>query len=77
MLAQTTLRNILGTRTLSGVLSERDAIAYEMIKILDEATDPWGKSINNKLQPCPPYWLLAKTLSLIGYQTIKVSLWNE
>ena len=44
MLAQTTLRNILGTRTLSGILSEREEIAEEMLKILDEATDPWGKS---------------------------------
>ena len=43
MLAQTTLRNILGTRTLSGILSEREEIAEEMLKILDEATDPWGK----------------------------------
>ena len=44
MLAQTTLRNILGTRTLAGILSEREEIAEEMLKILDEATDPWGKS---------------------------------
>ena len=43
MLAQTTLRNILGTRTLSGILSEREEIAEEMLKILDEATDPWGE----------------------------------
>jgi len=42
LLAQTTLRNILGTRTLSGILAERDAISNEMLKILDEATDPWG-----------------------------------
>ena len=44
MLAQTTLRNILGTRTLAGILSEREEIAEEMLKILDEATDPWGKA---------------------------------
>jgi len=42
LLAQTTLRNILGTRTLAGILSERDAISGEMLTILDEATDPWG-----------------------------------
>ena len=45
MLAQTTLRNILGTRTLAGILSEREEIAEEMLKILDEATDPWGKLV--------------------------------
>ena len=42
LLAQTTLRNHLGTRTLSGILTDRDAIATEMQSVLDEATDPWG-----------------------------------
>lgn len=42
LLAQTTLRNILGTRSLSGILSERESIAGELLEILDEATDPWG-----------------------------------
>merc|ERR1719476_244648 len=45
LLAQTTLRNILGTRTLSGILAEREVIAEEMLKILDEATDPWGITV--------------------------------
>merc|ERR1711892_1121510 len=45
LLSQTTLRNILGTRTLSGILSEREEIAGEMLKILDEATDPWGITV--------------------------------
>ena len=49
MLAQTTLRNILGTRTLAGILSEREEIAEEMLKILDEATDPWGKGLTVRL----------------------------
>ena len=42
LLAQTTLRNILGTRSLSEILSEREGVANKMLKILDEATDPWG-----------------------------------
>lgn len=42
MLAQTTLRNMLGTRTLTGILSEREEIANEMQNILDRATDVWG-----------------------------------
>ena len=33
---------VVGTRTLSGILSEREAVASEMLAILDEATDPWG-----------------------------------
>ena len=45
MLAQTTLRNILGLRTLQGILSDREAIARELLKILDEATDPWGEDL--------------------------------
>ena len=44
LLAQTTLRNVLGTRTLSQVLSDRESIAKEMKEILDLATDPWGES---------------------------------
>ena len=42
LLAQTTLRNMLGTRTLAGILSERETIANGMQSTLDEATDPWG-----------------------------------
>ena len=42
LLAQTTLRNMLGTRTLAGILSEREMIAHGMQSTLDEATDPWG-----------------------------------
>ena len=49
MLAQTTLRNILGLRTLQGILSDREAIASELLKILDEATDPWGKGFTIRL----------------------------
>ena len=33
---------MLGTRTLSGILSEREEIAQEMLELLDKATDPWG-----------------------------------
>merc|ERR1711972_758039 len=32
LLAQTTLRNILGTRSLSGILSERESIAGELLE---------------------------------------------
>ena len=36
------MRNVLGTRNLGDILSEREAIASEMQEGLDEATDPWG-----------------------------------
>merc|ERR1712062_669273 len=42
LLAMTTLRNILGTRTLEGILNDRIRISSELLKIIDEATDPWG-----------------------------------
>ncbi|ESO96031.1 hypothetical protein LOTGIDRAFT_231818 [Lottia gigantea] len=42
LLAQTTLRNVLGTKNLTEILSERDAISQDMQNTLDEATDRWG-----------------------------------
>ncbi|NP_001161585.1 MEC2-like protein [Saccoglossus kowalevskii] len=42
LLAQTTLRNVLGTRNLSEILSDRETISHQMQTGLDEATDPWG-----------------------------------
>lgn len=45
LLAQTTLRNFLGTRTLAEMLSSRDAISMQMQAALDEATDPWGVKV--------------------------------
>uniref|UniRef100_A0A0N4ZIM7 PHB domain-containing protein n=1 Tax=Parastrongyloides trichosuri TaxID=131310 RepID=A0A0N4ZIM7_PARTI len=45
LLSQTTLRNILGTKTLAEILSDRDAISLQMQNMLDEATDPWGVKV--------------------------------
>uniref|UniRef100_A0A1I7T791 PHB domain-containing protein n=1 Tax=Caenorhabditis tropicalis TaxID=1561998 RepID=A0A1I7T791_9PELO len=42
LLAQTTLRNMLGTRSLSEILSDRETLASAMQTILDEATESWG-----------------------------------
>lgn len=42
LLAQTTLRNVLGTKNLSEVLSDREGISQSMQMTLDEATDSWG-----------------------------------
>merc|ERR1711872_519539 len=44
-LASTTLRNILGTKTLSELLAEREAIAKGIKDMIDIATDPWGIEI--------------------------------
>lgn len=42
LLASTTLRTILGTKTMAEILTDRDRIAEEIILPLDKATDPWG-----------------------------------
>lgn len=45
LLASTTLRNILGTKTLAELLAEREAIASGLKDMIDTATDPWGIDI--------------------------------
>ncbi|XP_052221696.1 mechanosensory protein 2-like [Dreissena polymorpha] len=45
LLAATTLRNVLGTKVLSKILSDRESIAHTMQSILDHATDPWGVDV--------------------------------
>jgi len=42
LLAQTSLRNILGTKNLHEILSDRDSIAGAMQHLLDDATADWG-----------------------------------
>ncbi|XP_028274976.1 stomatin (EPB72)-like 3a isoform X1 [Parambassis ranga] len=42
LLAQTTLRNVLGTKNLAELLSDREGISLSMQEALDEATDSWG-----------------------------------
>ena len=45
LLAATTLRNVLGTKNLGDILSERESIANEMQELLHEATEPWGVTV--------------------------------
>ncbi|MBI2653819.1 slipin family protein [Candidatus Woesearchaeota archaeon] len=42
LLAQTTLRDVLGQVDLDYLLSQRDELNKRVQKILDTATDPWG-----------------------------------
>jgi erythrocyte band 7 integral membrane protein len=42
LLAQTSLRNVLGTRLLSELLSDRGSVSKSMRECLDDATDNWG-----------------------------------
>jgi len=46
-LAQTTMRNAVGSVTLDELLGEREKISAEICKIIDELTDPWGIKVEN------------------------------
>lgn len=46
-LAQTTMRNAVGSVTLDELLSQREKISTEICKIIDSATDPWGIKVEN------------------------------
>jgi len=46
-LAQTTMRNAVGSVTLDELLSQRDKISGEICTIIDNATDPWGIKVEN------------------------------
>jgi regulator of protease activity HflC (stomatin/prohibitin superfamily) len=45
LIAQTTLRSILGQSDLDHLLSERDRINQELQRVIDEQTDAWGVKV--------------------------------
>ena len=45
LLSATTLRNVLGTKSLKEILSDRETIARDMQELLFEATEPWGVDV--------------------------------
>lgn len=46
-LAQTSMRNIIGSVTLDTLLSERDKVSNEIRLIVDKLTEPWGIQVEN------------------------------
>ncbi len=46
-LAQTTMRNVVGSVTLDELLSEREKISNGICDVIDKATDPWGVKVEN------------------------------
>lgn len=46
-LAQTTMRNTVGSVTLDELLSEREKISNAIWAIIDKETDPWGIKVEN------------------------------
>jgi regulator of protease activity HflC (stomatin/prohibitin superfamily) len=46
MIAQTTLRSVLGQSNLDELLAQRDRINQQLQQIIDEQTDPWGVKVS-------------------------------
>ncbi len=46
LLAQTTLRNVVGQNPLDDLLSQREKLNENMQKVVDEGTDPWGIKVS-------------------------------
>jgi len=46
LIAQTTLRSVLGQSELDELLSERDKINQRLQEIIDEQTEPWGIKVS-------------------------------
>lgn len=47
LLAQTTLRDVIGQVELDDLLARRDELNRKIQQILDEATEPWGIKVTN------------------------------
>ena len=56
-------RNVLGTKTLSETLSDRDNIAKDLKALIDSATDPWGIDVSLVLS------LLCVSSSCLAYRS--------
>ena len=46
MMAQTTLRSVLGQSQLDDLLSKREQINGDLQRIIDQQTEPWGVKVN-------------------------------
>ncbi|MPZ13460.1 MAG: slipin family protein [Chloroflexi bacterium] len=46
MIAQTTLRSVLGQSTMDELLAQRDKINQDLQRIIDEQTEPWGVKVS-------------------------------
>jgi regulator of protease activity HflC (stomatin/prohibitin superfamily) len=45
LLAQTTLRSVLGQHELDELLSQRDRINQQLQRVIDEGSEPWGMKV--------------------------------
>ena len=46
-LAQTTMRNVVGSVSLDELLVDREKISQNICQVIDDLTDPWGVKVEN------------------------------
>ena len=47
-LAQTTMRNVVGSVSLDELLVDREKISQNICQVIDELTDPWGVKVEDR-----------------------------
>ena len=80
LLAMTTLRNELGTKSLSEVLLEREAISHSIQQVLDHATEPWGVKVERveiKDVRLPPTLQRAMTAEAEASREARAKVWSS
>ena len=55
LLAATTLRTILGTKNLTELLSDREAISKAIVDQIDGPTDRWGIEVGDFFLSCQSF----------------------
>lgn len=68
LLAQTTLRNVLGTKDLAQILMDREEMSVTMQATIDAATEAWGVKVSNDSLYC---------LTLFNDRTISFRIFNK
>ena len=76
----TTLRNELGTKNLSELLSEREAISHSIQQVLDPATEPWGVKVERveiKDVRLPPMLQRAMAAEAEASREARAKVWSS
>lgn len=64
-LAMTNLRSVIGSMTFDETLSKREEISFQLMTVLDAATDPWGVKVTRvELRKVEPPASLVEAMNL-------------